>query len=104
MVFASDILTSDNKFKKGRQIYSENCTMCHGENGDGNGHAAAAIKNPKPCDFTVGKFKYGSNLKQIIKTITEGVPNTAMPAWNNLSDEEKTAVAQYILKLQAKKP
>ena len=40
----------------GGPLYQKLCSQCHGEKGDGRGVAAAHLQ-PRPRDFTAGKFK-----------------------------------------------
>ncbi len=97
--------------KKGEQIYKTNCMVCHGEKGDGNGPAGAAL-NPKPRDLrvkdeTVGKhYKAGGKPEQLFKTISEGLPGTAMIGYSSTipNESDRWAVVYYIKeKLQAGK-
>ena len=84
------------------KLFLEKCAPCHGPQGKGDGPAATAL-NPKPRDFTSGQWKFGGSKKQIIKTITGGVPGTAMPAWKaSLSPEQIGQLAGYILTLSQK--
>jgi len=74
-----------------RAVYDKRCTQCHGEEGDGNGPAAQYLY-PLPRDFTLGTFKYKSTHADdefptdddLRRTINEGLPGTAMPAWKSL--------------------
>lgn len=88
----------------GAVIYAQNCAVCHGETGKGDGPGAAGL-NPPPRDFTTGKFKYGDTLEAVIKTISNGIPNTGMTAFKGtLTDEQIRQVAEYVLYELAKKP
>ena len=40
----------------GKKVYEQHCIQCHGEKGDGQGPAAVHLQ-PRPRDFTSGKFK-----------------------------------------------
>jgi mono/diheme cytochrome c family protein len=71
----------------GKAIYEKNCAQCHGDTGDGKGPGASHL-DPKPRDFTTGKFKIRTtpsgalptdeDLKNIIR---RGMPYTSMPGW-----------------------
>ncbi|BBH53945.1 c-type cytochrome [Fluviispira sanaruensis] len=73
---------------QGEKIYVENCNMCHGKTGDGNGPVGKNLA-PKP------KHLKAYNAKQIIKILTDG--NVSMMAHfkDSLSKAQKEAVAQY---------
>ena len=81
--------------QKGKAAFSENCASCHGQAGEGNGPAAAYL-NPKPRNFSTGKFKAGSEPTEIFKTITAGVPGSAMPSFSQLKEEDRWALAYYV--------
>jgi mono/diheme cytochrome c family protein len=40
---------------RGQALFAARCAICHGGGGDGEGIASPAI-NPKPRDFTTGRF------------------------------------------------
>ncbi|OYZ22962.1 MAG: hypothetical protein B7Y39_06845 [Bdellovibrio sp. 28-41-41] len=96
-VFAEDLKL---QIESGKKIYRENCIACHGDKGDGRGPAAVAIPGTKPRNFIEGKYKYGETSKEIFKTLTEGVPGTAMPPWASLSEKDRWAVIAYIKSLK----
>ena len=79
---------------KGKVLFMVNCASCHGQNGMGDGPAAAAL-NPKPRNFHEGYWKYGGGIARVVQTISTGSPGTAMAAFTNLSIEERFAIAHY---------
>jgi DMSO reductase family type II enzyme heme b subunit len=88
--------------EKGKAIYDQWCSSCHGEKGDGKGPAADFVW-PKPRDFTKGTYKYASTGSgeppldsDIIRTIREGNPGTSMPAWKRFSDDEVMSLVAYL--------
>ena len=86
----------------GKTLYATNCLACHGEKGDGNGPAGKMMK-PKPREFATAEFKNGATPEGIFKSISEGLPGTAMaPFAKKLSDDERTSLAHYVLKLRGK--
>jgi mono/diheme cytochrome c family protein len=84
----------------GKRTYGIYCTACHGEKGEGDGSSAAKI-NPKPRNFRTDKFRQGSKVAQIFKTLGKGLPGTAMVNYTNLSEEERWALSYYVLELKA---
>jgi len=85
-----------------RQLYEENCAVCHGTQGDGQGQAAYLLQ-PKPRDFTLGKYRLVSTdngqptRDDLFRTLSNGLPGTAMPPWAHLSNDQRLALADYVL-------
>lgn len=76
--------------ERGQRLYRQACAPCHGVSGDGRGPAASGL-HPKPHDFTTGMYKFRSTSMgamptdaDLVRTIREGIPGTAMPAWKHL--------------------
>jgi len=83
-------------------LYRKHCVACHGISGDGAGPNAAML-NPYPRDFRNGTFKYTSTAggakpvrSDLERTIRRGVPGTAMPSFDRLSDEHLRALLEYV--------
>ena len=86
----------------GRQSYLRYCVGCHGEKGDGKGPAAIFL-DPKPRDFTTGKFKFASvasgelpHNEDLARTILHGLKGSSMPAWPLVPEQERNAIVEYI--------
>ena len=86
---------------KGKTLFAVNCASCHGNNGKGDGPAAAAL-NPKPRDFTSGFWKYGGGVARVVRTMSEGSPGTAMAAFTSIPLEDRIAIAQFERSLSPK--
>lgn len=91
--------------ENGRKIYERRCIGCHGEKGDGKGLGPSAVlfKAAQPRDFTSGQFKFRTTPSgalpldsDLYRTITMGIPGTAMPPWFNLPEPERWDVIHYI--------
>ena len=63
----------------GAGIYRQNCAVCHGTNGLGNGPNALSMAK-KPANFSRPYFKSYSD-KTWYYRVAEGVPGTRMPRW-----------------------
>lgn len=81
---------------KGKELFKTNCASCHGENGNGNGVAAAAL-NPSPRNFNVlENWKNGFNFSDIYKTLQEGIPGGAMIAYEFIPVEDRISIIHYV--------
>ena len=73
--------------------YKNNCSVCHGDRGDGRSRASTSLV-PPPRNFTTA-----SNLTRevMIATVTNGKPGTAMTSWKTqLSEKQIERVVDYV--------
>ena len=76
----------------GAQVYADNCVQCHGEDGGGQGFAAAEL-SVAPADFRQQR----PSLNWSLRVVREGVRGTRMAAWTGrLTEAEIVAVAHYV--------
>jgi DMSO reductase family type II enzyme heme b subunit len=87
---------------RGRVVYEQKCAFCHGDKGDGEG-AAAPLLDPRPRDFTRGKYKIRSTPsgkpptdRDLFRLITEGMPGTSMPGWRGLPERDRWNLVAYL--------
>ena len=83
----------------GQRIYAENCTACHGVNGEGDGPAAAGL-DPSPSNIRrLPRMPMMSGDSYLYWTVAEGgVPvKTSMPAFKQtLTADEIWSVILYL--------
>jgi mono/diheme cytochrome c family protein len=86
---------------RGRDVYQHYCRPCHGEDGDGKGFSAWALR-PPPRDFTVALFKFAhvptGSLPpddELARIVRLGLEGTAMRPWD-VPDRDLDAVVQYL--------
>ena len=86
----------------GRRVYEANCAICHGERGDGRGHAARHFV-AAPRDFTQGRYKLRSTPsgqpptdEDLRRSIVRGLPGTGMVPHDHLRADEVAAVIAFI--------
>lgn len=96
------VLNKQDLWLHGKQVYEQNCMGCHGKDGDGKGPAAIML-DPKPRNFKSGIFKFKSTSWEalptdmdLLKTITQGLYGTSMPAFNLLPEVSRMGVIEYI--------
>jgi cytochrome c oxidase cbb3-type subunit 2 len=89
----------------GERVFRDNCAVCHGAGGDGEGMAAHHFKT-RPRDLTKGRFKFRSTASgqvptdaDLARTIVQGIPSTGMVPQNHLSEGEVQAVIAFVKSL-----
>ncbi len=87
---------------RGKASYEMNCASCHGDKGLGDGVAGAALQ-PKPRNLVADKFKQGTKAEQVFATIAKGVDGTTMVPFGFLPEDERWALAYYVLELRGAK-
>jgi len=92
--------------EQGKQLYLSNkCSMCHGDKGNGDGEDAEAY-DPYPTNFHDTKgYHHGYKEEDIIHSIKYGLkdnPNSIMPSFGHLTDQELKDISAYLLSLQEK--
>ena len=87
--------------KLGEYQFRINCAFCHGLSARGGGRGP---------DLTKAQKRHGNSDADLFRTISQGVPGTAMPAGVNggigvgMTDEEIWQVITYIRSVQVKAP
>ncbi|WP_178139381.1 c-type cytochrome [Rhodothermus profundi] len=83
----------------GERIYQQQCAVCHGPRGRGDGPAGMAL-NPRPADLT-SKAVQAQTDGALFWKISEG--RGAMPAFKGmLSEAERWQVVTYVRTLARK--
>jgi mono/diheme cytochrome c family protein len=81
---------------EGKDLYSANCSSCHGTNGKGDGPASAGL-NPPPRNYTSSAgWVNGRTTSDIYKTLQEGIKGSAMASYSYMNPEDLFALAAYI--------
>jgi len=87
----------EEHYEEGKRVYYQNCLPCHGDYLDGQGHYAPAF-NPAPLSFqdngTIAQLSESFVFWRVVKggpgLPAEGGPaNSAMPAWEDILNEEE---------------
>lgn len=99
-----DLSTAPKKIpslKKGKKVYDTICAQCHGDRGDANTAVSQTFK-VKPTAFSDPDIVDRLSPFQMANTIKDGVEATNMPSFAGINEQERWAVANYILFLASK--
>jgi cytochrome c oxidase cbb3-type subunit 2 len=91
--------------KAGERAYARECVMCHGATGAANG-LGAHIVSPRPRNFELGVYKLRSTpngvpptTQDLFNVITNGIPNSTMPSFKELPEQERWGLVHVVLRL-----
>lgn len=91
---------------RGKELFAKQCAICHGDAGDGAGKFAY-LMNPRPRNLQQGNFKLATTQNQfpsdddLIRTISRGMPGSAMPPWGHLPLSDLRALSAYVRDVRA---
>lgn len=90
------IPTTEESLALGAELYSTNCSRCHGPEGQGK---------PIAPSLNVKSFLTETTDQAIQQIITLGVPGTAMPAWGDrMTEAEIQAIVGFLRQWEATAP
>ena len=89
----NSVESNEKSLKLGKKIYDKMCWTCHGNEGKGDGPAAAAL-NPKPAAFTDSNFQQQKD-GAIFWKIKTG-RGTMVSYENSLTEDQRWAVINYL--------
>lgn len=95
-------IRTPHDLKRGEEYFNAVCAQCHGDAGQGDGPVSAYLK-VKPRDFTRAQFKFRSTGsgqlpldEDLFRTITGGLPNTAMPPYAEMDPAIIGDIIEYV--------
>lgn len=81
---------------QGQTIYTNNCMPCHGPTGRGDGPVGVTLR-PAPANLQVHMIPGAHSDAQIFDWVTNGYPNSPMPAFGEiLTEDERWNLLNYI--------
>jgi mono/diheme cytochrome c family protein len=96
------VTSSDAVMTKAKSNYEENCLMCHGETGKGDGPMAGMLKE-KPPDVSDSKMMGDMTDGEIFYMITKGV-KPMPPFETKISEEERWGLVHLMRSISKTKP
>jgi len=83
---------------RGKLLYQQNCAVCHGAEGRGDGPGATGL-TPPPANFLDSARMDNVTPLHAFNTVRIGIPGTPMPSFPSLSDADAWHVSYYVLSL-----
>jgi len=77
-----------------QSLFQSHCSACHGTQGKGNGPASAGLE-PPPTDFTDRARALNRSILGLYDAISNGIDETAMVAYEQLSEQQRWSLAFY---------
>ncbi len=92
---SNPIEANEESIAAGGELYATNCAVCHGESGKGDGPGAAGLEK-QPANLNEGHVQ-GLTDGALFYIVSHGRPDTPMPAWDNvLNEEQRWQVVNYL--------
>lgn len=79
----------------GKKLFAQNCAMCHGNEGKGDGPAGLAL-NPPPRNLVEGPWKKGGGFVGLYTVISEGLPGSAMVSFGHFPAVDRWSLVQFV--------
>jgi mono/diheme cytochrome c family protein len=94
LMMGMEVNGQEGTTEKGKGLYQRLCSACHGKVGKGDD--GYALFDPPPADLKAPATQKKTD-EELLNTIRNGHPNTAMGTWKYaLSEEEMGEVLAYI--------
>ncbi|MFV1859215.1 MAG: cytochrome c [Anaerolineales bacterium] len=81
------IAGDEDSVATGAELYAIYCAVCHGKTGEGDGPAASGLEKP-PANLHASHVQENTD-GALFYIISNGRPDTPMPAWDNVLDEDQ---------------
>lgn len=81
--------------EEGAELYQENCALCHGLRGKGDGPEAASLSN-RPTDLSEQSSMAEKSQAEFYQAMVEGIAPDMPPFGDSITEEQLWAVAAYV--------
>jgi mono/diheme cytochrome c family protein len=88
-------VANDDMVTHGKKVFAQNCAMCHGPEGHGDGPAGMAL-NPRPRNLVEGPWKKGGGFIGWFTVVSHGIEGTSMASFAHLKIEDRWSLVQFI--------
>ena len=98
LLLACSLARADDSIARGKAIFEDHCTMCHGVLGNGKGELASELPL-RPRNFLGEALQWGNSIESVIATISHG-RSEVMPEFDSvLTPAEIADVANWVWSL-----
>ncbi|MBI2899792.1 MAG: respiratory nitrate reductase subunit gamma [Planctomycetes bacterium] len=97
--------------KRGKELFAQNCVMCHGNEADGKGVEYQKFTDPQgltvlPANLRDGALKTGRDPRQLFLRVSAGIPGGKdgayfMPPFQWMPETDRWSIVEYLLDLNA---
>jgi mono/diheme cytochrome c family protein len=101
--------SSPESIAAGRRLFvAQDCATCHGDSGRGDGSQSDELLDDwdvpiRAANLTLPYFKNGKNDRDIYRVFTSALNGTPMPAFDDLTEEERWQLVDYVQSLEQDK-
>jgi mono/diheme cytochrome c family protein len=88
-------VANEDMVKHGKKLFAQNCAMCHGNEGHGDGPAGQAL-NPRPRNLVEGPWKKGGGYIGWFTVLTHGIEGSSMASFAHFKVVDRWALVQFI--------
>jgi mono/diheme cytochrome c family protein len=96
-------VTNEDMIAHGQKLYAQNCALCHGPQGKGDGASGGAL-NPKPRNLVTGGWKKGGGYIGIYNALLEGIDGGSMASYAHFKPADRWALTQFVNSITEDKP
>jgi mono/diheme cytochrome c family protein len=89
---------SPERIARGRTLFLQHCTLCHGERGDGRGQRREGLDRA-PRDFTSAAWRSSMEPSRAFLAIRDGVAGSPMPGWEVLGEDGVWDLTAHVLSI-----
>ena len=89
---------------EGQKLFVENCSVCHGKEGEGNGERSEVMAGAKPRMLTNLPWIKTRDDLRLLRSIKFGVPGTSMTPWGDITTSlQRIQLVMFIRSLSEEK-
>ena len=78
-----------------KALFATNCSMCHGQSGQGDGPLAKNL-SPEPTNFSDEERATNRSLMGLFDAVSNGIDDTPMVAFTQFNEQQRWSLAFYV--------